>query len=114
MLRPRRWFRVSALLWAVLQLALPGALSVIDGAAMKRDGVDVVAHVEATSSKSCQPPHSTDCGLCRYLSVHGLKGSAVDVPRWLSITSSRPNESTPVVVAIRLLGRPPSRAPPLG
>ena len=107
-------FRVSALLWAVLQLALPGALSVIDGSAMKRDGVDIVAHVEATSSKSCQPPHSTDCSLCRYLSVHGLRGSSVETPQWLSITASRPNEAPPIVLATKASGRPPSRAPPLG
>src|SRR4051812_18482847 len=83
MLQSRRSLRVFALVWALLQVALPAAMAVVDGAAVLRDGIDVSAHVEETSGKSCQPPHSAECATCRYLSVRGIDdGDAPELP-WL-------------------------------
>ena len=56
--------------WALLQLAVLPALSVIDGLFALRSGSVAVAHIEGQSSKSCQPPHSEDCALCQSLSSH--------------------------------------------
>ena len=82
MLRLRRSLRVFGLLWAVLQFALPGAVAVLDGMATLRDGVGAVAHVEETSAKTCQPPHSAECGICRYLSAGGLNDGDVGPLAW--------------------------------
>jgi hypothetical protein len=82
MLRLRRSLRTFGLLWGVLQFALAGAVSVLDGAIALRGSADVAAHVEATSSSNCQPPHAADCGICRYLSSGGVNDGDVGTTEW--------------------------------
>lgn len=53
-----------AMLWAVLQFALPTAATYTD-ARLARDGLgDPIAHVESSTGDSCRPQHSDECGLC--------------------------------------------------
>ena len=67
--RLSRQYRVLALVWAVLQFALPSVVTLVDAISTGRSTAEAVAHVEESSSKSCQPPHSAECGLCRYVSA---------------------------------------------
>jgi hypothetical protein len=61
----RRWgFRGWAIVWAVLQFALPAAATLAD-ARLERDGADAQAHVEAQSEASCRPVHPAECALCQ-------------------------------------------------
>jgi hypothetical protein len=66
MSRSTPW-RLFAVLWAVLQFALPGVALVAD-AQLERGGEANVAHVESGSSKSCRPTHSDSCVLCQLIS----------------------------------------------
>jgi len=70
--------RFLVLLFAIAQSAMPSVLSVADGAASK-DGRNAAAHFEDVSTNGCQPAHSAECGLCRFLSTASVK-PAVDPP----------------------------------
>ena len=113
MLRLRRSVRVFGLLWAALQFALPGAVSVFDGIATLRDGIGAVAHIEDTSGKSCQPPHSAECGLCRYLSAGGVADGDVGALGWPApVRATRPERELGAQSS-RILAPTRARAPPL-
>ena len=61
----RRWgFRGWAVVWAVLQFALPAAATLAD-ARLERESATVQAHVEARTEASCRPVHPAECGLCQ-------------------------------------------------
>jgi hypothetical protein len=61
----RRWgFRGWAIVWAVLQFALPAAASVAD-ARLERESAGVQAHVESRTEASCRPVHPAECALCQ-------------------------------------------------
>ena len=68
---PQRPVRLLALVWAVLQLALPlGAL--FADAHVAAEGAKVVAHIESTTTDGCRPAHAEDCVVCRTLGeMHG-------------------------------------------
>jgi hypothetical protein len=71
MLRTRHWLSTLSLLWAVLQFALPTGVSYLDAAAASRSSATpALAHVEDGPGQSCQPPHSAECAVCRYLSTY--------------------------------------------
>ena len=63
--RPVRFVTVFL---AALQFALPGVASVADGM-VARSTTNQAAHVEDVTQKSCKPPHSADCLVCRFLST---------------------------------------------
>jgi hypothetical protein len=73
MIRPSR--RFVSLLCALVQLALPGALGVIDAITV-RDAQHTVAHIEETTGQQCRPPHADDCFICRYLSTGAMASDA--------------------------------------
>jgi hypothetical protein len=59
--------RVLTLLFALLQLALPGTLSVADAMRVEA-GRTATVHAEDRSHGGCPTPHTDACDLCRYLS----------------------------------------------
>jgi hypothetical protein len=60
----RRKLRGWAIVWALLQLALPGAATYAD-AVLERDGATAAyAHVESNAGATCQPVHAAECALC--------------------------------------------------
>lgn len=70
------------LVCALVQLLLPGALSVSDGAAASR-GRGTPDHVEATGGQPCRAPHGDECAVCRHLSSGAMRqesSPAPDVP----------------------------------
>jgi hypothetical protein len=68
---PRRhgWRYLIGLLSAVLQIALPLGVSYAE-ARVAADGGRAQAHVESGRSSNCQPVHSPECGLCRFMANH--------------------------------------------
>ena len=80
----RRWgFRGWAIVWAVLQFALPTVATFAD-ARLERESVSGPAsHVESSSDASCHRVHPTECALCQVvsraatLSAHGDSCPAV-------------------------------------
>jgi hypothetical protein len=73
-------FRACAILWAVLQFALPAGATYAD-ARLERDGRDATqAHVESSSGDSCRAPHADDCAICQVVSRSGVAPHSVDLP----------------------------------
>jgi hypothetical protein len=110
----RRSFRRWAVLWAVLQFALPAAASYAD-ALLERSGVVAAQiHVEANSTKDCPPVHSAECGLCQVLSRAGTPARALELPSIATVLVP----ALAVEVAHAATGAdcltPLPRAPPLG
>ncbi len=66
MMLPSRQSRLLAFLFALLQLALPGALSVFD-AVTARQEPGTTTHIEDTSGQHCRSPHNDECIICRHL-----------------------------------------------
>jgi hypothetical protein len=65
----RRWgFRGWAIVWAVLQFALPTAAAFAD-ARLERESVTARgSHAESRSDASCHRVHPTECALCQVVS----------------------------------------------
>ena len=61
-----RFTRLVTLVFAAIQFAAPAVASIGDGLFSNRV-VDVRAHIEDHAQTDCQPPHSADCAVCRYL-----------------------------------------------
>jgi len=68
--RGGRRLRIFALIWAVLQFALPASAALADA----RVAVDSPgrAHIEETSGRDCAAAHSPDCAVCKHLSTSSL------------------------------------------
>jgi|RhiMethySRZTD1v2_1073278.scaffolds.fasta_scaffold223885_3 hypothetical protein len=109
----RRRFRAFALVWGVLQFALPLVVLFTDASWERASARGPGQHIEASGNASCQPTHRDDCALCRFLSNHAA--AAPDAQDRLGVESSvaklggRPSE---VVVAADW-SLPGTRAPPI-
>ena len=105
------WLRGLAIVWAVLQFALPTAVAYAD-AAVERESRAQVAHVEATSATTCRPLHPSDCAYCQAMSHDAARPDHAAAPRIVAVLRC-PASSDRVVLAVRHAGqRPPARAPP--
>lgn len=109
---PRRTgSRALVLLWAALQLALPGVAAFAEGFA-SRTSVHATAHVESSTERDCIRVHETDCVFCQFLSAsatpaHGV-APAVE-PRALEHAVARGADR----LVVRVLAASASpRAPP--
>lgn len=78
MMLPARRSRFAIFLFALLQLALPGALGVVD-ALSAADTRGSAAHVEETSSQQCRAPHTDECIICRHLSMGATRSDPAPV-----------------------------------
>jgi hypothetical protein len=63
---PSRFAHLMMLLLAAIQLAAPAVTSVADGI-FATQVVDATAHIEDQPTSDCEPPHSADCTVCRFL-----------------------------------------------
>jgi hypothetical protein len=88
MSRSTPW-RLFAVLWAVLQFALPGVALVAD-AQLERGGEASVAHVESGSSKGCRPTHPDACVLCQLLSRAASPAASPGLPPLSAEVASSP------------------------
>lgn len=110
----RRRLRGFTWAWAVLQIALPAAVSFADAIDALDSASRARIHVEATSSSSCRPAHAEECALCRFLSTSNGTSARGDIP----LPEARRTAGVPVDVIQRCAtaarGQPGSRAPPIG
>jgi hypothetical protein len=110
-MRRPRVFRIWALIWAVLQVALPIGASLAD-ARLEQESGQARAHVESSTRSTCHAVHSDNCALCQ---VVGQAASTADSPRCPDVAREVP---LPVVATrverdsrmLALLA--PARAPP--
>ena len=80
----RRWgFRGWAIVWAVLQFALPAAATYADAMLEREAAAAQTAHVESGSSDGCRPVHAAECGLCQLVSRGAAP--AADAPSWRDV-----------------------------
>lgn len=61
--------RLLALLFALVQLALPPLATVADACQERASGAVAVAHVESERSDSCAAAHPADCAICHFLTT---------------------------------------------
>jgi len=108
----RRRFRAFALMWGVLQFALPLAVLLGDASGALAGRARSAPHVESSTSASCVPAHADECALCRFLSNNSPPLSHGDVPVYGASAAASPTSApgAPCVVSARRL--PESRAPP--
>ena len=101
--------RIFALVWAVLQFALPTAAILADAGLVR--GASEHGHVEE-AGRDCAPSHSAECAVCKHLSASWTGESDADAPigddgRYRARTGcDAPLARTPAGVAL-------PRAPPL-
>ena len=111
--RLSRQYRVLALVWAVLQFALPSVVTLVDAISTGRSAAEAVAHVEESSSTRCQPPHSAECALCRYVSATVATDASMAAGAWPLAEVAAPTHAVPVLRGTFASLLPPSRAPPV-
>jgi hypothetical protein len=94
--------RTFAMLWAVLQFALPSVAMLAD-VRLERDSQQAPgAHIESGSTKACHPVHPDECALCQVLSRTATPAATPALPAIAAVV--RPS-------ARRAIARPASRAP---
>jgi hypothetical protein len=107
--------RTFALLWAVLQFALP-TVALLADVRLERDSLQAAgAHVEAGSTKACHPVHPDECALCQVLSRTATPAAAPALPAIAAVVrpSARPAIARPAnraPVAAELPRAPPTLA----
>jgi hypothetical protein len=96
----RRWgFRGWAVMWAVLQFALPMAATFADARLERESSTAQGSHAESRSDASCRPVHPAECALCQVVSR--------------TSTPSVQNDSCPAIVSVieqAVIAERPSRA----
>jgi hypothetical protein len=109
----RSWrFRGWAILWAVLQFALPATASVADARLERESARGAYAHVEATSTASCRPVHAAQCALCQSASHLAVGAERARCPG-ATTGASREPDALKLQRAARAVNRPSlPRAPP--
>jgi hypothetical protein len=111
----RRWgFRGWAMVWAVLQFALPAAATLAD-ARLERQGVGVEAHAESRSDASCRPVHPAECALCQLVLRAFAPAAGQAAVAVVARVAARPPIADRSWRALAgPTGSPLPRAPPLG
>jgi hypothetical protein len=113
-MRRGRLFRGWAVLWAVLQFALPAAVANGDARLDRESAGLVVAHVESGTSQACGFVHPASCALCQFVSHATALPHASGSPAIVAVASPRPQPAAlsraPAVLARLSL----ARAPPQG
>jgi hypothetical protein len=79
-MRRNGFFSGWAILWAVLQFALPAAVTLADAELQRESARGPGAHVESTSDASCRPSHPGECALCQLVSRAAAPGHGPTLP----------------------------------
>jgi hypothetical protein len=114
MLRMSRCRRTLALVWAVLQFALPALGTLAEAmAASGASAGDAYGHIEERSGPGCRPVHPPDCARCQGLSTQAV-GAAAPAADWTQISRAGcPTSEDAGGGSTAHAALPPSRAPPL-
>jgi hypothetical protein len=111
-MRRRFGFRGLAVVWAVLQFALPAAASIADAGLEIRSARGAQSHVESSSTASCRPEHPAACALCQFVSRAGAPAPGGAVPT-IALSHARPQDAALVAWRTSSLGNyHPVRGPP--
>jgi hypothetical protein len=107
-------FRVWAIMWAVLQLALPPAATIADARLERESEALGETHVESSSLATCRPVHAAECALCQIVSSAAAPSERAPCPP-VTPAVTRPPAAAPSASATSALSHlPPARAPPIG
>lgn len=109
---PRRWLRVFAVFWSVLQFALPTATLYADAFEARSSTDRYVAHVEDAATSSCRPVHAEECVLCRFLSNSSAPLARAETIPAAVRASAVPMADVAAGCVLPARGLPASRAPP--
>jgi hypothetical protein len=104
--------RAFALLWAVLQFALPTVALHADVRLERESQQATGAHVESGTTATCRPAHLDECALCQVLTRNGTPSHAATLPCIASVV--RPSPTLPIArLATRIAAAAElPRAPP--
>ena len=86
--------RAFALLWAVLQFALPTVALHADVRLERESQQAPDAHVESGTTAACRPVHLDECALCHVLTRSGTPTHAAILPSIAAIV--RPSPTIPI------------------
>jgi hypothetical protein len=106
--------RLFATLWAVLQFALPLAVSYGDALDALRSVGQYRTHVEATTTATCRPVHPEECALCRFLTNSDAVAARADLPIVVARQCVAGPDARVTISRSASLGLPSPRAPPIG
>jgi hypothetical protein len=109
---PRRVLHIFAVVWSVLQFALPMATLYADAYDAHASVGRAIAHVEDAATDGCRPAHADECALCHFLSSSSAPLVRADVSLPLARTTSSPAGAVRVACVASARGHPASRAPP--
>lgn len=87
-------WRAFALLWAVLQFALPTVALHADVRLERESQQALGEHVESGSTKACRPTHPDECALCQVLSRTAPTAEATALPAIAAVV--RPSATLPI------------------
>ena len=87
-------WRAFALLWAVLQFALPTVALHADVRLERESRQATGAHVESGTTTACRPVHPDQCALCQVLTRAGAPTQAATLPCIAAVV--RPSPTLPV------------------
>ena len=87
-------WRAFALLWAVLQFALPTFALHADVRLERESQQEPGAHVESGTTTACRPVHPDDCALCTVLTRTGAPTQAATLPCIATVV--RPSPTLPI------------------
>lgn len=114
-MRRRRGFRGLAIVWAVLQFALPAGATLADARVQRDAGTAERAHVESRSHASCRPLHPESCALCQLVSrTAAPSAAAATCPVSLRVVDASAVDGAPLRALDGRSWRSRARAPPIG
>jgi hypothetical protein len=105
------FLRFLTLLFAAAQFALPGLAAISEGEFGRGDR-QTGMHVEAVGGRDCTPPHSADCGVCRYMTTQFTRADHGPIDFSGFALRSAPRDIDRGQASASLDRLPPSRAPP--
>ena len=107
------FFRGWAVVWAVLQFALPAAVTLGDSRLERESGGGPLTHVESASGKACRPAHPANCALCQFVSHTSVLPADSGTPTFVAAASPTPPPAAQTRVSAVLARLSLARAPPL-
>ena len=101
-----------AVLWAVLQFALPIGAMLADARLVRASVVAAGAHVESSSSDACAPTHPDECALCQFLSRVAPPAQGTALPSIVAALAPSAQAAVPGAATRSLARASLPRAPP--
>ena len=112
-MRRRRLFRGWGVLWAVLQFALPAAVTLGDARLERDSGGGALTHVESASGKACRPAHPANCALCQFVTHTSALAHDSGAPTLVTAAAPTPSPAAQTRASAVLARLSLARAPPL-